>query len=135
MMNDMITITEISKEHFRKRLKVLTRFFTFAQTGYSRAFRLMNLEDYLKDVEFPEKIKEGGDFYIDFPTKSPICVRIEPFESVYDLLEQIRDAILTASKHSEFGVPYYVKFSDLYVEKLTVCTSGDIIVYIKHYPK
>lgn len=129
-----INIVTISKSDFRNILNILTRFFTFAQTGYSDGFPLSDF-DYLKDVSFPDKIPEGGKLFIDYPMKYPVCVDVVPFSTIYDLFKQIKNVLEITCKveRGKYNVPNYIKLKDLYVDKLTVCTKGDIIVYIKSY--
>lgn len=133
-MANKINITSISRNDFRNILNTLTRFFTFAQTGSSDGFSLEDF-DYLKETTFPDKIPEGGKFYIDYPMKYPICVDVIPFTTIYDLFTQIKNIlnIVYTYKRKECEIPDYIKFKDLYVEKLTVCTKGDIVVYLKSY--
>ncbi len=130
-----IDIISISKSDFRNILNTLNRFFTFGQTGYG-GFILSNLNENLKDIVFPDKVPEGGNFYIDYPMRYPVYAKIMPYENIYDLLVQIRDIIESIYSHKKiFKISEYIKFKDLYLEKLTVCANGDIIVYIKNLEK
>lgn len=132
-MNE-VHILSISKTDFRNILQTSTRFFTFMQTGSSKKFDLIKIEEYLKDVEFPDEIPSGGHFIIDYPMKYPIYADILPFNNIYELFSQIKDIIETVySLKKEFMVPDYIKISSLYIDKLTCCKSGDIVVYIKSY--
>lgn len=134
MMKEL-DIISISKSDFRNVLKTLTRFFTFGQTG-SGGFLLSNINESLKDISFPDKVPDGGDLYIDFPMKYPVYAKVMPFNNIYDLFTQIKDIIeCIFSNRRIFQISEYIKFNDLYIEKLTVCTNGDIIVYIKTLEK
>lgn len=115
--------------------------YTFKQTGssdedYGLGIGFIRINEALKGIslkDYPAKAFESK-IYIDYPTKSPVCVDLIETETVYDLVFQLRNILIALLQdRGETGVSEYIKLGDLYMDKFVICSkTGDIIVYIKN---
>lgn len=84
-------------------------------------------------IDYPGKWKEGDYLILDYPFEYPLYLPLDPCYTLYDLVEQIQSLYYDAY-HNKENEMYLRKneasLEDLVLEKITICKSGDVIVYV-----
>ena len=81
--------------------------------------------------DYPVKWKEGSYIIVDFPLEQPLRVTLLECFTIYDLLEQIQSLYKDLYEQAdESGYNKNVKLENLMIDKITICKSGDVLVYV-----
>ena len=89
------------------------------------------LPQHYSGIDYPRKWKEGCFILFDFPFENPVYAELLECDTVYDLFEQIQGLYKDSYKHSKSsGINTRVKLKNLVLDRVTICKSGDVIVYV-----